>query len=486
MALFLATIYDRYMKKRLPITIGLLSISLSVLTACASANESTNNVKEEPAQLLVEATDEQSATDEQNASDVANAESELPEDETMNEEKDIPSLRDCFPANFGGAMIGCAVTGDEINDPGVFDILTKHFNAVTIGNELKPDAIFDYSNNKCPGTESADINGQTIEVPKLSFVRAEKILDKIYDWNEANPDRKIMVRGHVLVWHSQTPEWFFHVNYDKNGDYVDAATMNLRLEWYIREMLTHFTGPDSKYKDMFYGWDVVNEAVSDNTGSLRTDNENPSEKLSQDTHGNNSSWYHIYGNEDFIINAFTYANKYAPATLELYYNDYNECDIKKKKGITELLMAIKEKEGAPGEGTRIDAMGMQGHYQMENPNQTAVEASIKDYCAIVGKVQFTELDIQASDGFDGTKGSIEEENEKLRKRYNMLYYSMKSAVNTGGANVSNVTFWGTVDKYSWLQFRNDVGGGSKSSRKQMPLLFDDNYEPKPAFYVFLN
>ena len=68
--------------------------------------------------------------------------------------------------------------------------------------------------------------------------------------------------------------------------------MNKRLEWYIKTVLTHFTGEDSKYKDMFYGWDVVNEAVSDGQGGvdgLRTDKENPSESLNEDRHGRFSS-----------------------------------------------------------------------------------------------------------------------------------------------------------------------------------------------------
>lgn len=230
------------------------------------------------------------------------------EDETDTDMNDIPALRDCVPAVLD-CRIGCAVTSNEIEDPKVWEIITKHFNSVTFGNELKPDCLFGYSNSKCPGTEEVEFNGQTITVPKMTFKTAEKMLDKIYDYNEANPDRKIEVRGHVLLWHSQTPEWFFHEDYDKSKDYVDKETMNVRLEWYIKTVLTHFTGEDSKYKDMFYGWDVVNEAISDSTGELRTDSENESEKLSQDTHGSNSSWYHIYGSNEFIINAFIYWHK---------------------------------------------------------------------------------------------------------------------------------------------------------------------------------
>lgn len=404
------------------------------------------------------------------------------EKEESGAEKAEPILCDSV-MNKMGCRVGCAVTSSEIEDEKVWEIITTEFNAVTLGNELKPDCLFNYSNSVCPGTETAELNGETIEVPKLTYTRANKMLDKILEWNEANPDRKLSVRGHVLVWHSQTPEWFFHVGYDKNNAYADKETMNKRLEWYIKTVLTYYTGEDSKYKDLFYGWDVVNEAISDN-GGLRTDAESSSESLSQDTHGSNSSWYHIYGSNEYIINAFKYANKYAPESLELYYNDYNECSTVKQKSIIELLEAIKAEEGEPGVGTRLTAMGMQGHYSMDYPQDSSVNAAILAYAKVVGNVQFTEMDIQASSDYDGTDATKDAENEKLRKRYFMLYFYMQSAQKESYVNITGITFWGTVDKYSWLQTRSDVGGGSTSGLPQMPLLFDENYEKKPAFYVF--
>lgn len=321
--------------------------------------------------------------------------------ENQQTKTEIPALRDCYDQTMG-QWIGCAVTGSEIDDPKVFEIMTTHFNAVTLGNELKPDAIFGYSNAKAPSLEETELNGTVIQVPKMDFSRAEKILNQIYDWNTANPDRALKVRGHVLVWHSQTPEWFFHEDYDKQKPYVSKEEMDLRLEWYIKSVLTHFTGEDSKYRDMFYGWDVVNEAVSDNGGKYRTDQENLSEPLSNDTHGSNSSWWAVYQSEEYIVNAFKYANQYAPESLELYYNDYNECNRIKRDGILKLLQAVKEQEGAPGEGTRISGMGMQGHYNMSDPSSSEIEYSIKKYAEIVGKVQLTELDMRASDTYTGT------------------------------------------------------------------------------------
>ena len=398
--------------------------------------------------------------------------------------QELPVLRDAVMENLG-CRVGAAVTVDDIKNEKSWEIVTTYFNAITIGNELKPDAMVGYSNGICPGTEEAELNGETIVVPKLNYSRAETILDKVLEWNQANPDNEIKVRGHVLVWHSQTPEWFFHVDYDKNKDYVDKETMNKRLEWYIRTMLTHFTGEDSKYKDLFYGWDVVNEAVSDGTGTYRSDQENPNEPLSQDTHGSNSSWWHVYQSNEYILNAFLYANKYAPADLELYYNDYNECVFNKQMGIIELLTAVKELEGEPGVGTRIDGMGMQGHYNMSSPSWTEFETAIKRYAAVVGNVQITEFDMKSSDEYDGSDEAKAEEYEKQAEHYRMFYWVMKNLNKQDGINITGLIFWGTADHLSWLQSRSNVGGGNTEGLPECPLLFDENYEPKPAYYKFL-
>ncbi|MCR4989350.1 MAG: endo-1,4-beta-xylanase [Lachnospiraceae bacterium] len=471
------------------ITLITILVIQTLLTGCAKSEGSgqnaaaswQTNTSESQTEEAVEETETDTDTV---AEDTESTEiTEEKEDETMNN-TEIPALRDCVPEEMGGALIGCAVTYNELKDPKVFEILTTHFNAVTFGNELKPDCLFGYHNSACPGTEEAELNGETMIVPKLDFSRSEEMLDKIHEYNEANPDRQIKVRGHVLVWHSQTPEWFFHEDYIKTNDYVDKETMNKRLEWYIKTVLEHYTGPDSKYKDMFYGWDVVNEAISDNGGKLRTDAEKSEEKLSEDTHGSNSSWYHVYGSNEFIINAFKYANKYAPDDLMLFYNDYNETNLAKRNGIVELLKAIKENEGPKGEGTRISGMGMQGHYHMDDPSANEVEVSAKAYAEVVGTVQLTELDITASSDYDGSAKAKDEENEKLRKRYNVLYYTLRSLKNTQNVDITGITFWGTADHYSWLQSRSNVGGGNTSGLPQMPLLFDENYEPKPAFFVF--
>ncbi len=409
----------------------------------------------------------------------------IPEPPSIDE--DVPNLKDVLPETFGeDFLIGTAVTLDEIDDIGVEMLVNKHFNAITLGNELKPDALFNYSNSAHTDLQTITFHGGTLEVPTLSFYRAEEILDKILEWNDAHPEAPIKVRGHVLVWHSQTPEWFFREGYvvaqnaDGTENYVTPEVMNLRLEWYIKTVLEHFTGEDSKYKDLFYGWDVVNEAVSNGGNGYRTDKVSSMESPGADTHSNNSSWWAVYQSNEFIINAFKYANMYAPAEVELYYNDYNECDNKKMAGIVKLLRDVKE-----AEDTRIDGMGMQAHYNMFNPSMKAFETAIRAYAEVVGKVMITEWDMKVS-------GSIDNDEKKQAEylaqgeRYRDFYEVLKALDAEEGIEIGGITFWGTVDHYSWLQESSSVGGGADGDLTQCPLLFGDDYKVKPSYWAFVD
>lgn len=380
---------------------------------------------------------------------------------------DVPRLREVVPQEVGeDFIIGTSIVNSDLKDVDSMALVTRHFNAITLGNELKPDAMFGYSNDKCPGTETVTLSGKELVVPKLDYSRAERTLDAIYNWNQSNPEEFIKVRGHVLVWHSQTPEWWFHEDYDAEKPYADTDTMNRRLEWYIKTMSEHFTGKDSKYHGMFYGWDVVNEAVSDGAPRYRNASEN-------------SRWWAVYESNEFIINAFRYANQYMDPEVELYYNDYNEWFTSKRAGIEQLLKDVKE-----AEGTRIDGMGMQGHYQtVATPTMEEFAKAARAYAEIVGQVQITELDMKASSKYDGTEATRAEEFAIQGERYLNLYDTVKS-LREEGVNITNITLWGVVDKNSWLQTFNAVGGAADGKQRQCPLLFDDDYMVKPAFWAF--
>lgn len=403
-------------------------------------------------------------------------------------EKDIPDWKTSVTESLGNDSIaGTAIMLSEISDDTLMELVEKHFNAVTFGNELKPDALFNYQidGNSVP-TKTITFEGEELQVPivndagdSLDFSRADAMADKILEWNNAHPDQKIRIRGHVLVWHSQTQEWFFHENYDITKPYVNKETMNRRLEWFISSVFDHYFGKaaNGKYDGLFYGWDVVNEAVIGNT--YRTDKVSAAESLSEIRHGNNSSWWHVYESNEFIINAFKYANKYAPANVELYYNDFGETDNTKCEGIVKLINDVKS-----AEGTRLDALGMQAHYNVDGFSAAQFKSVAKKYAQAAGKVQLTELDFKASSSYDGTAATKESEYTKMAYCHKNLYEAIK-ALKAEGANVSGITVWGVIEPNSWLHSQSNLGGGASGSA-QCPLLFDGNYKAKPAYWAYVD
>ena len=96
-------------------------------------------------------------------------------------------------------------------------------------------------------------------------------------------------RGHVLLWHQQTPAWVFA---GEAGKTLDRETALSRLRNHIS------TSGESHIAD---GWDVVNEAL----------------RRRRDA----TPWSEAIG-EDYIAKAFEFAREADPGA-ELYYNDYN-------------------------------------------------------------------------------------------------------------------------------------------------------------------
>ena len=402
-------------------------------------------------------------------------------------EQDIEDWKDSVTSDDAlgkDAIAGTAIMSKEIDDNTLMELVEKHFNAVTFGNELKPDALFNYQLKNSVRTKTVQFDGQDLLVPEvndagdsLDFSRADAMVDKILEWNKAHPGKEIRIRGHVLVWHSQTPEWFFHKNYDINEDYVDKETMNRRLEWYISSVFDHYFGEaaNKKYDGLFYGWDVVNEAVIGNT--YRTDTVNPAENLNEIRHGNNSSWWHVYKSNEFIINAFKYANKYAPKNVELYYNDFGETDNIKSEGIIKLINDVKS-----AQDTRLDAFGMQAHYSVDSFSAAQFKTVAKKYAEAAGKVQLTELDFQSSAAYKSGAASKESEYTKMAYCHKQLFDAAKD-LKKNGTKVAGITVWGVIEPNSWLHSQSDVGGGADGSR-QCPLLFDGNYKAKPAYWAY--
>ncbi len=362
-------------------------------------------------------------------------------------EKDIPSLKDYFVSKNAkyDFKIGGALTADILTNENKMQLVQKHYNSVTAGNEMKPDYIIKGIN------DDGSLN--------LDFTIPDTTLDVFWKYNQGKAEKdQIHMRGHVLCWHSQTPEKFFK---DKDGNLLSKDAMNKRLEEYIQKVLGHV---QEKYPGLVYCWDVVNEAINPadgEKGGLRTAN------------GGVETFYHqIYkDSNEYIINAFKYANKYADKDVKLFYNDYGETDPVKVKCISDLADAVKSSEG-----TRIDGIGMQAHYSMEGPSANELYNAIKEYGKHVDEVQITELDMLASKSYDGSAAQKEAEQTKQAYRYKEIMDTILKAKDEG-VNITAIVFWGVADDDSWL-----LSPEFSQGRHNMPLLFDENLKAKPAFW----
>ena len=392
--------------------------------------------------------------------------------------KDIMSIKKRLEQKSAiNGKAGVAIMSDMLNDEKIRNLVIRHYNSITCENEMKPEIILGDVPVFSVDTEGSiclDENGDPVLT--LDFSKADKIMDFIKKHNEKNPDDTIRVRGHVLVWHSQTPDWFFREKYDSQGAYVGKEKMLKRLENYIQKVIEHYDGVNSPYRGIIYAWDVVNEQIEPddfhpekNPGSVRYTCNNK-----------NTGWYNIFqGDISYITQSFVFANRYAPKDIKLFYNDYNDADPVKRDAICVLLRQIKDTKGA-----RIDGMGMQAHYHMEFPSIEQIREAVYMYSSIVNEIQFTEFDMQSSKSYDGSDRELELEREGAR--YKELFRTIYSLDKEDKINITGITFWGTHDSVSWLQEAALVGGGSDGNRPQMPLPFDDACNEKPAFWGIID
>jgi len=385
-----------------------------------------------------------------------------PEDEWMV----APSLREAYEGKLD--YIGMSVQWNdwlmnrqELGDSKVQAGLKRHFNSITMGNEMKPDGFLNsYAGAPTKFEKFTASNGKTIDVPmnQLSFNTVDNCLAAC-----KNIDAKM--RGHVLVWHSQTPNWFFNSNYSSNGSLVDEATMTARQEWYIKSVLEHIKDWEDKNNNgerIIYCWDVVNEAADDSETQLRSA----------------SNWYKIYKDDEFIVNAFRFANKYVPKDVLLAYNDYQEYNEDKRAMILKIIKSVQSHENDSNLPTRIDVLGMQSHNKYGNPTMSNYEDTIKMYLATGLDIHITELDIGAMTTADAKDA------QKLKKEYyDSFKLYLKYAKKGSEPGVTSVTIWGLIDGSTWLN--TDSQQPWLNNVYQYPLLFDDDYYAKPAFYGVL-
>ncbi len=345
------------------------------------------------------------------------------------------ALKDVFKDAFvmGTAVNDAIVSG---RDAAARDLVLRHFGSITAENVLKAAPL-----NPKPGVWNFG--------PADAFV----------EFGRANG---LFVVGHTLVWHNQTPEWFF---LDERGEPNSPKGQIERMRAYIEAVA-------GRYKGRIHAWDVVNEVI-DNDGTYRP-----------------TTWVKAVGSGDELVKAaFRFARESAP-DAELYYNDFNAWRPAKRDGIVRMVKMLQ------AEGIRIDGIGMQGHWGLNYPKTEYIEAAIDAYAALGVKVMITELDVDVLpltregqiigtvmsdpqfqleefkaylDPYrDGLPEAVERQVAERWAELFRIFYKRRD-------RIDRVTLWGVHDGASWKN-NYPVPG-----RTNYPLLFDRNRQPKRAF-----
>lgn len=331
--------------------------------------------------------------------------------------------------------IGVAVSN---TDSPTYNILTnaseqkvveQHFGEMTAGNIMKMSYL-----QPSPGN--------------FTFTNADAFVDYAKSKN-------INVHGHALLWHSdyQVPNFMKSWSGSKE-DFITA------IETHVTTIVDHY-----EEKGGVVSWDVVNEALDDNSPSnFRTD----------------SALYTKSGNSAVYIEKAFQAARLADANVTLYYNDYNiDQNNAKTTKLIEMLTDFQARS------IPIDGVGFQMHVFMDYPSIADISAAMKKVVDKGLKVKITELDVAVnnpySGGWPGSKITRFTEATALaqKKRYCEI---VKAYTDTVPVNLrGGITVWGTTDVSTWLTTATAAYNGEAIA---WPLLFDNNYNDKPALRGF--
>lgn len=271
-------------------------------------------------------------------------------------------------------------------------------------------------------------------------LKAEKLHPEptIFEWKQADNlvrfclDHHKRIHGHTLVWHQQLPSWMQVFE----GDQLAWDRM---LKDHIQTIVRHFKGK-------LQAWDVVNEAF-DEDGSLK-----------------DNLWYQKMG-ASYIEKSFKYAHEMDSKVL-LFYNDYNlESNPQKRDAVIEFLNKLRSK------GLKIDGIGLQMHLNLNDTQPALINEAFQLIATNGYKVHLSEVDISVNPEGNEIEPSAQLFNEQASLLGRIVIYYRQLPQN----QQYGITFWGISDNYSWIR--------GYYNRMDYPLLFDDNYQLKPAYCV---
>ena len=242
--------------------------------------------------------------------------------------------------------------------------------------------------------------------------------------------------GHCLVYRNmQTAPWMNFRSAQCGG--WSARELDEILKEHIESVVRH--GGDT-----YYAWEVVNEPT------------NP-------TH--NGCWSRVLGDDDYIVKAFQYARNANPHALLLLNDTFGQAGIDRERA-DEFFSLVEraKKKGAP-----IDVVGTEMHWELPQLRPTYLDEfkAFLDSARKLGvKVHITEMDVYQ--GPDDTPEAFAKQKEVF---YNVVHACLKDS------NCIGFMTWGIADRYSWLRTLD-----WKNLPNAKPVLFDEQYGKKPAYY----
>jgi endo-1,4-beta-xylanase len=299
----------------------------------------------------------------------------------------------------GARRVGTAFNVNAFaSEPRYAEVMAREFNAVTPENAMKWG----------PLQPTADA---------WDFTEADQLIAEA-------EQRGLGVRGHVLVWHQQMPQW---------AQALTGAALVDAVRQHVIEAAQHFKGK-------VYAWDVVNEALQDAPG-----------------HPLRPGIHSALGLEG-MAEMFKLAREH-DADAKLYYNDYNIEKLNTKSDAVYELVKQLQALGAP-----IDGVGFQAHLSTKSyASGPAFRANIARFEALGLQVNISELDVRTTE-VPGTS------QERLAAQA-VTYQELASACAAEPA-CDALTLWGFTDAYSWI----DSYFGPDD-----PLIFDEDFAKKPAY-----
>ena len=344
------------------------------------------------------------------------------------------TLRSTYGSTYG--HVGTCINYSQLTNQSVLNHVKSQYNSITLENEMKPDSLLGGYANKISVSQAKSMgyyipdNYKESTVPKINFDTVDKVMKICYE-------NGIGMRAHTLVWHSQTPQWFFKNDYSASNGYVSQSVMDARMEFYIKTVMNHVYS--SSYGSCVYAWDVVNEYF----------------------HATNSGWEAVYGKcgnrPAFVKRAYQYAydclDYYGlSGKVSLFYNDFNTY-MEVNDVITMINYINSDKKLCNG-------VGMQSHVGTTFPSVDYYTQALKSFVNAGFEVQITELDTSSKSSSD---------------QANYVYQLMKNvnSIKKSGGNISGITLWGISDDVSWI------------SASEYPLLFSSLNVPKESYYKFI-